>query len=132
MRGVDESLKVAAIPEPFIDAEISDRQKSPIHGQRDIGYRHDLDAIDAEVGQVIEPVNGALDAIAKFLQFQFVEHEIGQRRRSPVAFVCTPDMFLKTERERRELADPKFARIGIDDPIEHTNIRIMNLGSASS
>ena len=50
--GVDERLEVGALAEALVDAEVADRQETPVDRRADVGQRHHLDGVDAQIGQV--------------------------------------------------------------------------------
>src|SRR5262249_1647877 len=46
--------------------------------------------------------------------------------RPPVRLRIVPNIFLVSERERRLFADTKLSRARIDDPVEATDVRVVN------
>src|SRR5215471_4344531 len=94
MRRIDKALKVLPIAEALIDAEIPDRQEAPIDLHADIGHRHDLHAVDAEISQVRETVDRAINAAAELVQHQLVNHQFAKARSAsypPVHSTDNPD-----------------------------------------
>jgi hypothetical protein len=53
---VDEALEVRAVAETLVDAEEPYRLEAPVERRLDVGERHHLNAVDAQAGEVREPL----------------------------------------------------------------------------
>ena len=53
VRSLDQPLQVGTIAEALVDTEVADGQEAPVHGHRHVGHRHDLEAVDAEIREVV-------------------------------------------------------------------------------
>ena len=129
MRGLHETLHVGAIAEALVDAEVADGQKSPVHGHGYIRHRHDLEAIDAEIREIVEPTDGAIDAVGELIEHQLIDDEIAQMRRFPGKLARGPGMRLVIQRDGGKFADAVFTREGISYPVDRTDIRVADLES---
>jgi hypothetical protein len=123
---VDEALEVAAPAEPLVDAEVADGQVTPVDLGGDVADRHELQAGDAQVGQVPEPCDGAVKVTGELGQVQLVDDEILQLRGLPGGFGVAPGVGLVVDGDRRLPTNPELARERIDDPVGDQAIPVLH------
>src|SRR5215217_3382582 len=90
MRVVNKMLELVAAPEALVDPEVTDWQIAPIHLARNIRDRHDAEAVDTKVSQIIQPVDCTCGVHMELGQIDLIHHQIIELRCPPVGFAGRP------------------------------------------
>lgn len=118
VRRVHERLELVVPAEALVNAEVADRKIAPVNlaGQVDDG--HDAQAVDAEVGEVVESLYCAVEVDVELGQVDLVHRQVLQCRDLAGGIGRAPREGLAAQSHRRLLADSELASVGVDDPVD--------------
>ena len=99
MRFIDESLQILPFTKSLIHTKVANGQKAPIHRVGDVGDRHQLDAVNPQVSQIIQLGDCTIDIATELVYHQFVQDNIVQCRGLPEILVITPCIIFVSQGE---------------------------------